>query len=478
MLAGACLALSVASIFVVIKIERDRVANDKRQTAAQSKIERLSTIDGLTNLPNRQHFDETAQRALELAMNEGRQCALLHVNLDNFRVLNNSYGHLLGDRVLVAVASRMRETVPEDSILGRRSGDEVVVLLTDASEAEASVKVAAQLIKAISMPIWLDDLAITVTPSIGISLFPQDAQELLSLLNAADAAMCHAKESGRKTYAFYTPAVARRVDLRVRLEQRLRKAVETRDFTVHFQPVVSLGDGKMIGAEALVRWEDDELGEISPSEFIPIAEESGLIVGLGHYVLREACRARRDWRGLGLDLPPISINFSAVQLRQVDCVEWFCGVLAEFDVPPGDIEIEISETGLIDMSSIARENLIRLRNAGVRIALDDFGVGHSSLSNLRDLPIHRLKIDRTFTLGCLRDARTLTIVKSVIEMAQSLGITVTAEGIETQTQLTWMQRIGCDCGQGFLFSRPLTADDFLRLVVDKRDSWQERSLIH
>ena len=448
------------------------------QVRAQERIERLAKVDPLTQLANRQSFDERAQRMLDAAYAKGRQCALLFVDLDNFRLLNNGYGHRVGDRVLAMVAGRMRAIVGEPNLLGRRGGDELVVLLTDIARPEVAVEVAQQLIKAISEPERVLGMEVSVTPSLGIAFFPNDGADLDSLLNAADAAMYQAKEAGRKTYAFYTPAVARRVDLRLRLEQRLRRALESRDFRLFYQPLVSLADGKMVGAEALLRWKDAELGDISPGEFIPIAEESGLIIGLGDWVIREACRARRVWRGLGLDLPPIAINFSSVQLRQIGCVEAFLEVLAESEVQPGDIEIEVTETGLLDISSVARENLIRLRNAGVKIALDDFGVGFSSLSHLRDLPINRLKIDRSFTVECMRDARTLTIVKAVIEMARSLGIAVTAEGIETQAQQTWMQHLGCDSAQGYLFSRPIPADDFLRLFLDKRGVGRERSLMH
>ncbi len=448
------------------------------QVRSQERIERLAKIDALTQLANRQSFDERAQQLLTAAYAEQKQCALLFVDLDNFRLLNNGYGHRVGDRVLTMVANRMRSVVAEPNLLGRRGGDELVVLLTDVPRPEGAVEIAQQLIKSISEPERVLGMEVSVTPSIGIAFFPTDGADLDALLNAADAAMYQAKDAGRKTYAFYTPAVARRVDLRLRLEQRLRKALESRDFRLFYQPLVSLADGKMVGAEALIRWKDAELGDISPVEFIPIAEESGLIIGLGDWVIREACRARRVWRGLGLDLPPIAVNFSSVQLRQIGCVESFLDVLSEYEVQPGDIEIEVTETGLLDISSVARENLIRLRNAGVKIALDDFGVGFSSLSHLRDLPINRLKIDRSFTVECMRDARTLTIVKAVIEMARSLGIAVTAEGIETQAQQTWMQHLGCDSAQGYLFSRPIPADDFLRLFLDKRGVGRERSLMH
>lgn len=448
------------------------------QIRAQERIERLATVDALTQLSNRQTFDERAGRVLASSYAEGKRCALLFIDLDNFRLLNNGYGHRVGDEMLAIVASRMREVVGEPHLLGRRGGDELVALLVDLQRPDAAVEVARKLIESIAAPARILGMEISVTASVGISFFPQDGIDLDSLLNAADAAMYQAKDSGRRTYAFYTQTVARRVDLRLRLEQRLRKAVESRDFKLFFQPLVSLADGKMVGAEALIRWRDAELGDISPAEFIPIAEESGLIVGLGDWVLREACRVRQEWRHLQLDIPPVSINMSGVQLRQLGCVEGLLDVLNAYEVPSSDIEVEVTETGLLDTSAVSRENLVRMRNAGVKLALDDFGVGFSSLAHLRDLPIHRLKIDRSFTVECMRDARTLTIVKAVIEMARSLGISVTAEGIETQAQQTWMQHLGCDAAQGYLFARPMPADDFVKLFIDRRGTGRERSLMH
>ena len=452
--------------------------NISDQIRAQERIERLATVDALTQLSNRQTFDERAGRLLATSYAEGKRCSLLFIDLDNFRLLNNGYGHRVGDEMLAIVASRMRDVVGEPHLLGRRGGDELVVLLVDLQRPDAAVEVARKLIDAICEPARILGMEIAVTASVGISFFPQDGIDLDSLLNAADAAMYQAKDSGRRTYAFYTQTVARRVDLRLRLEQRLRKAVESRDFKLFYQPLVSLADGKMVGAEALIRWRDAELGDISPAEFIPIAEESGLIVGLGDWVLREACRARQEWRHLQLDVPPVSINMSGVQLRQLGCVEGLLDVLNAFSVQPSEIEVEVTETGLLDTSAVSRENLVRMRNAGVRLALDDFGVGFSSLSHLRDLPIHRLKIDRSFTVECMRDARTLTIVKAVIEMARSLGISVTAEGIETQAQQTWMQHLGCDAAQGYLFARPMPGDDFIKLFIDRRGVGRERSLMH
>ena len=452
--------------------------NITEQVKSQERIERLATVDELTQLSNRQTFDERAGRILANAYAGEKRCALLFIDLDNFRLLNNGYGHRVGDQMLAIVASRIRNAITEPHLVGRRGGDELVALLVDIPRGEYAVDVAKELIRSISEPARILGMEVSVTPSVGISFFPQDGIELDSLLNAADAAMYQAKDSGRQTYAFYTPTVARRADLRLRLEHRLRKAVEARDFKLVYQPLISLNDGKLVGAEALIRWRDAELGDIPPAEFIPIAEESGLIVALGEWVLHEACRARRDWRMQGLDIPPLSINMAGVQLRQLGCVEGLINILNEHDVSPNDIEVEVTETGLLDTSAVSRENLVRMRNAGVRIALDDFGVGFSSLAHLRDLPIHRLKIDRSFTVECMRDARTLTIVKAVIDMARSLGINITAEGIETQAQQTWMQHLGCDSAQGYLFARPMNVDDFVQMFIDRRGVGRERSLMH
>ncbi len=445
-------------------------------------IERLATLDALTRLLNRQAFDERAQRLLSNAYAEGQVCAMLFIDLDDFRLLNNGYGHRIGDQMLALVSERMRAVVLEPNLLGRRGGDELVALLVDVTRREVAVQTASQLIEAISQPARVFGMEITVTASVGIAFFPQDGVDLDSLLNAADAAMYQAKDSGRRTHAFFTPAVARRSDQRLRLEQQLRRAFDARDFRLFYQPLVCLADGRLEGAEALIRWKDVELGDIPPSEFIPIAEKNGLIVGVGDWVLREACRQLQIWRQIGLEVPPIAINMSGVQLKQLGCVESVLTVLQQYGMSPSDIEIEVTETGLEDRSTstmaISRENLVRLRNAGVKIALDDFGVAFSSLSNLRDLPISRLKIDSSFTLECMSNARTLTIVKAVIGMSRSLGISVTAEGIETQAQQTWMQHLGCDSAQGYLFARPMCAEDFLKEVLCGRsDVGREKSLM-
>jgi diguanylate cyclase (GGDEF)-like protein/PAS domain S-box-containing protein len=449
---------------------------------AQESVERLVAVDGLTRLPNRQSFDERAQRLLSNAYAEHRACAMLYIDLDDFRLLNTGYGHRIGDQMLALVSERMRAVVQEPNLLGHRGGDELVALLVDVPR-EAAEETAHRLIETVSQPAPVLGMEITVTASIGIAYFPQDGVDLDSLLNAADAAMIQAKKEGRRTHSSFTPAVQRRVDLRMRLEQRLQRerAFEGRDFRLFYQPLVSLEDGptygRKIGAEALLRWKDMEKGDISPAEFIPIAEESGLIIQIGDWVLREACRQIQMWRQIGLKVPRIAINVSGKQLQQNGYVDGVLSVLRQCRLAPGDIEIEVTEHGLLDATAITKENLAQLHEAGIKIALDDFGIGYSSLSHLRDHPISRLKIDRSFTEACSRDERTLTIVKAVIGMARDLRLSVTAEGIETVVHQKWMQHLGCDSAQGFLLARPMSAEDFLNELADRDEVGGDKSLM-
>jgi diguanylate cyclase (GGDEF)-like protein len=437
--------------------------------AARETLQRLSSTDGLTGLLNRQAFDVGAGRLLADAYAQGRQCALLCIGLDHFHLVNSNYGHRVGDRVLAAIAGRMRNLIGAPHLLGRRGGDEIVALLVDVGRHGQAAEVAANVTAAVAPLVHLDGVCIAVRASVGVGIFPHDGGDFDALLNAADAALYLAKRSGGGTHALYTPELARRTELRLRLEQRLRKAYESREFRLYYQPLVALPGGELVGAEALLRWHDAELGDINPGEFIPIAEESGLIEGVGDWVLREACRQRQMWRQVGLDLPPIAVNISGAQLKSAGFVDMLLSTLDEFDVATEELEIELTETGLLESWTVARDSLTRLRSAGINAALDDFGVGYSSLAHLRDLPMHRLKIDRSFTVDCMRDARTLTIVKSVIEMAHNLGLTVTAEGIETAEQQAWMHHLGCDSAQGYYFARPMPADEFLQRFLDRRD---------
>ena len=437
--------------------------------AAQVALQRLAGTDALTGLLNRQAFDAGAGRLLADAYAQGRQCALLCIGIDRFHLVNSNYGHRVGDRVLAAIAGRIREYIGAPNLLGRRGGDEIVALLVDVDGPTRAEEVAANVAAAVAPAVHLDGLSVAVRASVGVGVFPNDGGDFDALLNAADAALYLAKRTGGGTHALYTPELARRTELRLRLDQRLRNAHESREFRLFYQPLVALPAGELIGAEALLRWKDAELGDISPAEFIPLAEESGLIEGVGDWVLREACRHRQMWRQVGLDLPPVAINISGGQLKSPGFVEMLLSTLDEFDVSADEMEIELTETGLLESWTVARDSLARLRGAGIKAALDDFGVGYSSLAHLRDLPMHRLKIDRSFTVDCMRDARTLTIVKAVIEMAHNLGLTVTAEGIETAEQQAWMHHLGCNSAQGFYFARPMSSEEFLQRFLDRRE---------
>jgi len=450
------------------------------QMRTHEAVERLAMRDALTGLPNWQAFDERAQRMLSNADAEGKMCAMLYIDLDDFGVLNKGHGHRVGDKVLMHVAQRVREVVREPGLVARRGGDELVALLGGVTSREEAEETAGRLIEAISQPVL--DLEIAVTASVGVAFFPQDGVDLDALLNAADAAMSHAKQLGRRTHAVFTQAIARREHLRQQLKQRLRQAFEARDLRLYYQPLVSMTSGRMVGAEALLRWKDVERGDIPPTEFIPIAEESELIIGVGDWVLREVCRQIQIWRQIGMNSPPIAINISGKQLQQGLFVDNVLAALNQFRLAPADIEIEVTETGLdtaqLDTSPISRKNIDRLHGAGVKIALDDFGVAYSSLSHLRDLPISRVKLDRTFTVACTRDARSLAIVKAVIDMAHGFKprMEVTAEGVETVVQQGWMRHLECDSAQGYLFARPMSAEDFITFA-GRTESGQEKSLM-
>ena len=436
---------------------------------AQQDLQRLAIIEPLTRLLHRQAFDERVQQALAEASARSRQCALVVIGLDGFRLLNEVYGQRVGDRILQGVAARLRNFVREPNLLGRRGGDEFAALLADTADADAAMHATREMLAAIQRLERVGNLEVQVDASAGVVLFPADGGDIDSLVEAGDAALARAKREGGQRCARFSSDLGRAKDLRIRLEQRLRRACEARDFRLVYQPQVSLPDRRLVGAEALVRWNDAELGDISPAEFIPIAEASGLIEGLSDWVLREVCRQRQMWRQVGLDLPPVAVNLSGVQLRSPGCVRSVLETIDEFQISPEELEVEITETWFLDSSSpLAQENLQRLKMAGVRSALDDFGVGSSSLAQLRDLPIHRLEIDRSFTVECMRNARTLTIVKAVIDMAHNLGLTVTAEGIETADQEAWMHHLGCDSAQGFHIARPMPAEDFLRRYLAER----------
>lgn len=431
--------------------------------ASEAALQRMAHHDPLTGLPNRLLLNDRLEQALSRAARDGTRSALLFLDLDGFKTINDSLGHVTGDLLLKAVAARVRAALRRSDTAARLGGDEFVVVMEDIDGPEDGAHLAAKLIEVIGLPIELSGNRIEISASVGLSLYPDDGADRHALLMAADTAMYAAKAHGRNRYAFYTEALSARAAERLAIEQGLRRAVKTGGLFVHYQPQIGLADGTLMGVEALVRWLDPEIGPIAPGRFIPIAEDSGLIETLGRFVLETACRE-------AVLLPAslrLAVNVSARQLARNRFEETVVGALASTGFPAERLEIEITESTL----QILDENravLERIRALGVGIAVDDFGTGYSSLSLLKHLPIDRLKIDQSFVHDIPADPNDVAIVEAVCALALSLGLRITAEGIETREQLEVLRRLGCHEGQGFLFSRPIPAEALARLAGEER----------
>lgn len=426
--------------------------------AARKRIEELAFTDALTGLPNRVMLSERIEFALAMSQRHQATFALLFLDLDRFKQINDSLGHLFGDRVLVEVAERLKTCVRQVDTVARLGGDEFVVLLnqTDARGAET---IARRVLEALGAPFTLDSMNFSVTASIGIAMYPNDGASMDDLIKNADAAMYRVKERGRAGLRFYQPQM--NVDLlaRMKLDHAMRLALERGDFHLRYQPQVELHGGAVIGAEALLRWRDADLGDISPGEFIPVAEDSGFIVALGDWVLREAVRQAALWAAQGRPLV-VSVNVSALQFQQADFVERVAAVLAAAGLPAALLELELTESILIRDADEALQRLRALDRLGVLLAIDDFGTGYSSLGYLKRFPIKKLKIDRSFIKGLPGDESDVAIAEAVIQMARALHLRVIAEGVETTAQRDFLRRAGCDEFQGFLFAPALPVSEF------------------
>ncbi len=430
---------------------------------AEAELHRIAHHDPLTGLPNRMLFHDRLDQALSRAARAGKRAGLLFLDLDGFKIINDTLGHANGDLLLQAVASRIRGALRKSDTAARLGGDEFVVIMEDIEEAEDGAHLAAKLLDVIGLPVTLPGNRIEVSASIGLALYPDDCGERHALVKAADAAMYAAKSQGRNRYAFYTEALSVRAAERLAIEQGLRRAVKGGELSVHYQPQIGLEGGALTAVEALVRWQDPEGDAIGPGRFIPIAEDSGLIETLGQFVLATACR-----EALIFPVPVrLAVNVSARQLVRYRFEDTVARVLAETGFPAERLELEITETTLQSLDD-NREVLARIRDLGVRIAIDDFGTGYSSLSVLKHLPIDRLKIDQSFVRDLPDDANDMAIVTAICALGCSLGLQITAEGIETHEQLTVLRRLGCHEGQGYLFSQPLAAEALCRLALDAR----------
>jgi diguanylate cyclase (GGDEF)-like protein/PAS domain S-box-containing protein len=433
-----------------------------REQAMQ--LTHLAQHDHLTDLPNRTLLNDRLTQAMTLAHRRGHQVAVLFLDVDRFKHINDTLGHAIGDRLLQSVALRLLACVRRSDTVSRLGGDEFVILLSEVRNAEDAAISAARILQALGQPHRIDQHELYLTVSIGIAIFPDDGTEAEVILKNADFAMYDAKQNHRNNYRFFESQMNARAMARRSLENDLRLAMERQEFSLHYQPKVNLKTGAIIGIEALIRWHHPERGLVPPVQFIPVAEDCGFIVPIGHWVLREACRQAQAWRDSGLPPMCIAVNISAVELRAKDFVANVCAILAETGLDPRCLELELTETFLMqDLESTAAV-LRALKDLGVRLALDDFGTGYSSLSYLKRFPIDTLKIDRSFVCDLTTDADDASIVDAVISMGRSLHMMVVAEGVETQEQLNCLNRQGCPEGQGYLFSRPVSAERATQLL--------------
>ncbi len=429
--------------------------------AAGERIETLSTTDALTGLPNRRRLAERIHSSLAQAQ-RGQACfALLFLNLDGFKHINDTLGHAFGDSVLVEVAGRLRGCLHPGDSVARLGGDEFVLLMNqaDADAAEAS---ASRMLDALRRPFHQAGISFTVTASIGITLVPGDGTTMDELMGHADAAMHAAKKAGRACYRFHRPQ-ARPVALvsrsRMQLDHAMRLALTQNRFRLHYQAQIDMASGQVVGAEALIRWTDPELGEVSPSEFIPVAEDSGFIIAIGDWVLHQAVAQAADWHARGLNLV-VSVNVSTLQFQQPAFVEGVAQALRHARLPPASLELELTESMLLHDAADALARLQALAELGVKLAIDDFGTGYSSLSYLKRLPVNRLKIDRSFVDGLPDDESDVGLVHAIINMGRALHLQIIAEGVETEAQRRFLKKAGCDQYQGFLFAKALDARTF------------------
>jgi len=432
---------------------------------AEQKVQELARIDGLTGLPNRNMFLGELDRAIARSRRNGAPFAVYFIDLDRFKTINDTLGHDAGDKLLRVMAQRLRAALRESDLVARLGGDEFVVLAEGDANVPSLTLVAQKLLTAIGEPMLLHGHRFLVTGSIGIGLFPNDGEDAATLLKHADAAMYLAKEKGKNNVQFYTAELARQAAREFELESALQLALQNDELLLHFQPKVHIASGDMAGVEALLRWQHPTRGMVPPMDFIPLAEERGLIVPVGRWVIQAACRQIRDWHSAGLQAPAVAVNLSARQFVSDTLVDDIEAALAAHQVQPAELAVELTESVLMADPERASHVLRQLHQLGIRISIDDFGTGYSSLSYLKRFPAATVKIDRSFIAGLPGDRDDVAITEAVIAMAHSLGLNVVAEGVETAEQLDTLRRLRCDEAQGYLLGRPMPAAELARRLA-------------
>ncbi|NOU42930.1 MAG: EAL domain-containing protein [Methyloglobulus sp.] len=450
----------------------------KHLMESEQRLHQLAYFDDLTELPNRLSFRENLQVMISLASRQTMKLAVLFLDIDGFKRINDSLGHHQGDEVIKVIGSRLRKTLrssdilvrmatsgdQEDISLARLGGDEFTVLLSKIERNEDAAKVAERIRICLAEPILLDDQELYTTTSIGISIYPENGSTAEEMLKNADMAMYHAKRAGGNQYRYFSTQMTDSAKRRLNLENYLHKAIDRGELALHYQPQMDLVTGEFCGVEALLRWYSPELGHISPAEFIPLAEETGLIVNIGEWVLRQACIQAKTWHNQGI-LGRMAVNVSARQLRQHDFSMLVAKIVAETGIDPQNLELEVTESALIFEEDHVLDVLRSLKKIGVLLAIDDFGTGYSSLSRLKNFPIDRLKVDKSFVDDVEKDTANAAIVSAIIAMAEGMNMSVIAEGVETTEQLTVIKTKRCTEVQGYLFCKPLPAaqvENFLR----------------
>jgi diguanylate cyclase (GGDEF)-like protein/PAS domain S-box-containing protein len=442
--------------------------NITERKRAERRIRYLARYDTLTKIPNRLQFQHSLQQAIARTRRAGRELALIYMDLDRFKEVNDTFGHAAGDRALEILTERMSRKLPSNTMLGRLAGDEFALFVenlpAETDNRPAIAALAREILDELGRPFHLGQHELYVTGSIGIALAPRDADNVVDLIRDADAAMYYSKQNGGNSHSFFTPEMSAVAVERLMLKSKLRRAVERDELVILYQPKVDLRDGRVVGAEALIRWRLPGHGDISPAQFIPLAEESNLIQEIGEWVLKRVCQDYRSWQDRVPEPGRISINLSLKQLRQAEFLTRYRSVFDDMGVAPSNFELEITETTLMSEAGRMVRLLDELHAMGLHLSIDDFGTGYSSLSALQQFPVGTLKIDQSFVRHATVSREDATLVRTIIEMGRNLGLEVVAEGIESQQQLDFLRSRDCHFGQGRLFGEPMSAGDFLELL--------------
>jgi diguanylate cyclase (GGDEF)-like protein len=428
----------------------------------------LATRDPLTRMPNRRLFTERLEQAIDKADENGTKFAILFIDLDHFKNINDALGHMVGDMVLQSVGNRLEESLREGDTVAHLSGDEFPIILNGIKDRTEAEKKARDILKILAEPFIVEGKEIYTTGSIGIVLYPDSATTIGDLMRNVDTAAYNAKKQGRDVYQFYSEQLSAEVQRRLEIETGLRRALENGELSLNYQAKVDMGSRTITGAEALLRWTSPELGQVTPDEFIPVAEETGLIVSIGEWILDTACKEAAGWNKLVADPVHVGVNLSSIQFLQGDLIKSVESALAHSGLPASLLDLELTESILVANPEETIETLDRLKTAGASVSIDDFGTGYSSLSYLTRFPLDNLKIDRAFVTNLPNEKDAVAIVRAIISMAQNLDLKIIAEGVETENQITFLHALGCQTGQGYLFSKPVSAQDFVKLLTRNR----------